>query len=961
MTAPSARRSRERRALEGFLDAVPQGTRGLVLEGAAGIGKTRLVEHAVAAAGDRGFRVAVARAGRPSASLSYAALGDLCESVTDQQWDALPAPQRRALEVALLRSSDSEPVRDPRAVCLAALTLVRQAVATRPLLLVIDNLQWLDPSSARVIAFVLQRLDAEPLGLLGSRRTGESSGPHHDLVQALSPQRLDRVEIGPLPFGEFLQVLHSQVDPSLPRSVVLRIHEAVEGNPFYGQEMAREVLRRGLPDPGAPLPVPEDGIGVVLERARSLSPQTSSVLTAAALAFKPTVSLLEEALPALEVAFLLTQAEQSGLVRVRPQAVTFTHPIFAAAVTATTAAPVLRDLHRVLARVIADPEERARHLALSATKAVESTAAALDQAVRRARERGAADAAAELALMAVAHTPQEDGAASNRRRVRAALLAFEAGDATRAHELFLETLDELGPGVVRARVMNQLCEISWMDTVAVADLARRALDEADGCAGVVARAHASLAWVGVYRGELDQAAGHVEAGRVVDPTALADDERADLLIAAALTAFLRGDPWEGLLDEATSLQEGDSLGDLAEGMCVYSSASVVRGLLHLWAGELDHAAQDLTDQLNLFERHGRYLARDEVLYYLATQRCHQGRWVEAESHAQECLEIGEESGHLRGRGQNIVPKAWVAALRGDVAGARRDAQAGLQLSLGFGDLLSATNCRGVLGFAELSEGRTEQAVRHLRIVVRFVRGAGTPRLLVVPFLADAAEAFVGSGHLDEAAELLNDVRLATEAQRRGDVAWARACALLGAASGEAAAAKKQLRAALAVDPGDRPFETARARLILGELERRTKHRAQAEAELDEASRGFEELGATLWAERARDALARVRGGTQAALLTATEERVVRLVVQGMTNSEVAAALFIAPKTVEANLSRIYRKSGVRSRAELIALCLSPQSGDRGPGRFASQREPSAAEQSRGEVGVSPDAARPPRG
>ena len=920
------RRIAEMRSIETFLDAVPGGTRALLLEGEAGIGKTTLVEEALARARASSIQVAVAHVSRPETSLSYSALGDLFDGVRDTVLEGLPQPQREALDVALLRSPGGEVMRDPRAVSLATLAVVRRVCAFQPLVIAVDDLQWLDQSSARVIGFVLQRLGPEPVGVLATRRTGEEGELPLDLVHALSPQRVERVDVGPLSLGDFGHVLRDGVGAVLPRSLVITLHRAVGGNPFYGQEMAREILRRGVPAPGAPLPMPKDAISVVQSRARSLPEETRAVLTAVALSSRPTVALVRAAVPNADVEEAVTSAEAEGLLTVRQGRLTFVHPIFASAVTATTPAPELRTVHARLASALDEPEERARHLALSSLGVDPNIAMELDGACKSARGRGAAAAAAELALLAQIYTPEGDTEELTRRRVVAGLLAFEAGDATRSHELLREALDAIPAGPARAQVMVTVCEISWQDTVWVEELASRALEEAGDDRVTAGAAHVMLAWIWVYRGDLGRATHHVEEARRLIGRAIDPGVRTDLLTIDALVAFLRGDPFEETLAEAVRLEDLIDPSGPADGSTIYSSARVVRGLVQLWAGDHDGARRSLEAELATYEARGRYVARDEVLCYLAHLACRTGEWKDAERYAEECLDIGEESGHLRGRGQNLVPRAWLAALRGDLEAARADASEGLRLSLGYLDRLAAAGSRAVLGFVELSDGRPDAAVEHLREVVRFLRDFRTAEPGLVPFVADAVEALVATGLLDEAQAIVDDDLLMG---RRAPGGWLHAAPLRGAAAllaarGDLVGAAALLEKAVATGAlASQPFERARSLVVLGEVERRRKRRAQARVHLTEAKAAFDVLGARIWAERTALEAARLGSAAAAASeLTPTEARVAEMVAAGMTNRQAADRMFVSVKTIEANLSRVYRKLGIRSRADLVRLLVA---------------------------------------
>jgi DNA-binding CsgD family transcriptional regulator len=297
-----------------------------------------------------------------------------------------------------------------------------------------------------------------------------------------------------------------------------------------------------------------------------------------------------------------------------------------------------------------------------------------------------------------------------------------------------------------------------------------------------------------------------------------------------------------------------------------------------------------------------------------------GNWDTAARHAKEAYEIDVESGRVLGQGHMLFPRALVAALRGDVDAARRDAEEGLRRCLRNEDTLDASCNRAVLGFLELSLSNSSAAMERLEPVLAFLEELRSPEPCVIPCVPDAIEALVSLGRLDEAEALLERL------ERQGrtlDRPWATATAgrgrgLLTAARGDLAAARSALEQALVEHRRvPQPFELARTLLVKGEVERRAKQKRAARSALEQALGTFQALGARLWALRARDDLARVGGPVPpSGELTPTEQRIAQLVGEGRKNREVADALFISVKTVEANLSRIFHKLGVRSRTEL---------------------------------------------
>lgn len=349
-------------------------------------------------------------------------------------------------------------------------------------------------------------------------------------------------------------------------------------------------------------------------------------------------------------------------------------------------------------------------------------------------------------------------------------------------------------------------------------------------------------------------------------------------------------------------------------------ASANYGLQLLWAGRLDESRDLLQRELVRFVEQGRYLVRDEFLCYLAEVECRAGNWEAATRHAQEAYEIDVESGRIWGRGHTLFPKALIEAHTGDVEAARADAEEGLRLCEMNGDPFNGSCNAAVLGFLELSLSNPATAIERLEPVLAFLDEMGSAEPGIIPCVPDAIEAFVALGQLERADALL---AVHEEKGRTMDRPWALATAarchgLLAGARSDRTASMAAFERAMAEHARiQMPFELGRTLLALGEVQRRFKQRRAAGASLRAALETFRTLGAPLWAIKAEEALTRL--GARAASpgeLTPTEQRVAELVADGRTNREVADALFVSVKTVEANLSRIFQKLGITSRREL---------------------------------------------
>jgi DNA-binding CsgD family transcriptional regulator/exonuclease VII small subunit len=909
-------RDAELAEVQSFVGSASGGLSALLLEGTAGIGKTTLWRAGVSFARARGHRVLSCRAAEAEARLSYAALGDLF----DFELPDLPAPQRRALDAALLREEVEGAPPDQRAVSLASLGVLRALAASAPVIIAIDDLQWLDAPSARVLAFVVRRLEDAPIRILVALRVG-SGGDPLALGRAGPVPSLHRVSIGPLREEAMTRLLRARTGGDLTHPILLRLHRISEGNPFFALEIARALTGQGVrPAPGEPMPVPEDLQALLGIRLAALPSSAADGLLVVAAAARPTELLVVAAAGSNRASTGITRAEEAGILQRAGGRIGFTHPLLGSTVYAAATPQARRSVHRRLAGLVVDPEERARHLALAASGPHRQVARALEEAGRHARQGGAPDAAAELLELARRLTPPEDSAGLLRRSVEAAEYHFDAGDATRATALLQEAIATARPGRDRARIRLRLASISWLDMPRVQGLSEQALQEAGEDAGTRTALLEHMAWVGIYRGDLAFAAERARASQQWARRTTHPAIRAESLSTFAMVEFLLGRPAQDLMTEAVRLEDLAMREAPGSQATVFTASRTCHGLQLLWAGELDAAREVLHQELAEYESLGRYVVRDELLTYLAEVECRAGNWDVAARHAQEAYEIDVESGWVLGLGHLLFPRALVAALNGDVDTARSDAEEGLRQSLRNEDMLDASCNRAVLGFLELSLSNPGAAMERLEPVLAFLEEMGSPEPGVIPCVPDAVEALVSLGRLDEAERLVDRL------ERQGrtlDRPWAIATAgrgrgLLTAARGDLSAARSALEQALVEHRRvPQPFELARTLLVKGEVERRARQKRAARSTLEQALGLFQALGAPFWAQRARDDLARVGGAAPASSeLTPTEQRIAQLVGEGKKNREVADALFISVKTVEANLSRIFHKLGVRSRTEL---------------------------------------------
>jgi predicted ATPase len=382
--------------ISSLLDAVPSGPAALILGGEAGIGKTALWLEALSQARARSYRVLSTRPTESEAKLSFAAVGDLLDGVLDEALEDLPPPQRSALEVALLRTEATGAAPDQRALSSAFRGALVALTSSGPTLLAIDDAQWLDAPSTRVLEFALRRLKEVPLGLVVTARLQELDPLPLGLGQALPDDRVERLLVGPISLEATRDLLNSELSAKFFRSMLLRVHEASGGNPFLAVELGRAVLRRetrGIL--GGNLPVPSTLIDLVADRLSDLSDPVRHVLLITTAASQPTATQVALAMGGgssadddIEAAF------KAGVIEESAGRLRSAHPLLGTVQYSESPGRERRDVHRRLAGVVADQEERARHLALAADGPDEGVASELEDAALRASKRGAPDAAA---------------------------------------------------------------------------------------------------------------------------------------------------------------------------------------------------------------------------------------------------------------------------------------------------------------------------------------------------------------------------------------------------------------------------------------------------------------------------------------------------------------------------------------------------------------------------------------
>jgi DNA-binding CsgD family transcriptional regulator len=904
----------------------------LLLEGEAGIGKTSVWTEAVRLADVEGFRVLSCRAVEAEAKLAFASLTDLLRPVGEEVLGKLPEPQRLALDVALLRANPRGPPVERRAIATALLSVLTILTHASPLVVAVDDAQWLDRASHSAFSFALRRLTPErALGLLVSVRVG--TGHQTDVLglAQLKAARLDRVRLGPLNLRALHRVIGAELGLALPRPTMERIAQETGGNPLFALELARSLADgRERPGPGSRLPVPSGLSELLRARVAKLPPSARQALLVSALVSHPTTTLVERALgPSAEEA--LHQAWHGGLIEIRDRQIHFVHPLYAAAVAASALPQQRRACHQRLTEIVEDREEQARHVALATTGTDERVAARLEEAATLARSRGAWSAAGELLERARELTPTAGRDEASRRAIAAAEHHVHAGDRARARSLVEEVLTASPPPQLRADALRLLGEISLEDENATeaGRLLTEALAHADD-ARLAARIELGLVYVCANLLDWPAAGAHayhaLEHAKTIGDRTLAGTA----LGHCAMMDFLcgKGVDW-------AKLEVSLDVVDAADLVPLQGRPTTIAALLLLYLGEHDEARRRLRALSTAASDSGDESDLAFILLWLSWLETRSGDFTTAVTLAEEAASLATLTGSRSMHAWTLTQQAFVHAHRGAVNEARRccaEASAPVGRS---GDLLPVLWMAASLTHLELSLGDAAAAWQACEPLIQALEEHGIAEPVTAVFLPDALEALVALDHLDRAERVLAAFhRRAVELDRPWALATAgRLRGLLLAATGDLTGALAALDQALRQHERiGMSFERARTLVVKGIVERRSGRRTSAKASLQEAVGEFTRMGARVWAERAAAELRRIpiRRGTGKNRLTPTEETVAELVARGQTNRQVARALSISEKTVEAHLTRIYRKFGVSSRAGLTGEIVAgnePRVGD----------------------------------
>ena len=697
----------------------------------------------------------------------------------------------------------------------------------------------------------------------------------------------------PLSLGATAHLLRTRVDPQTARRTVQRIHQRSGGNPFYSLHLAR------ASDPDV-LPT-------------SLRDAIESRLVAADPAALPAVERTAVVGPAGRGSYddggALDAAVATGLLVEDRDEVRFAHPLLATAAYGRITTARRRDLHRQAAAASQGAEERARHLALAAAGPDPATAAVLEEAARLAGARGAPEAAAELAGHAVRLTPEDDGPARLRRMTERADHLVRAGDEPAAAAVVEQVLAGGATGPVRARALVHSALFAADAATAVARLEEAVAEPGvDGL--LAAQTLALLAWQrGAWLGDAGTAFTEaVAAVALAEPT----DDVPTLVVAlttAGLMASIVADP-----AAEDYFRRALEAADRAPDVSLDRPPRIAYSQLLTWRGDWEPAAALLATERRVAERRGDEGSLMRLDLFGAGLALRRGRWDEADELLVAAL--GDARGYWRVTA--LVQRAFLRGRRGDPSAAA-DADEIAASPFARADPVLAASADHALGLLAAARRDVMAAADLLSRLPRLIDGAGARTADLLAVVPETVAALVEAGQQDEAAAVTDLL-----VQRREQFApWGPAAAelcrglVLGGA-GDADAALGHFAAARdGLEAIEAPWELGHVLLAEGSALRRLGRRNDAAALLERAAVVFDALGATPAGDRARDELARARPRPRSTdRPTAAERRVAALVSTGLTNKEVAAQLSTSVATVEAHLTRLYSKVGVRSRTQL---------------------------------------------
>jgi DNA-binding CsgD family transcriptional regulator len=879
----------------------------LVVRGEAGIGKTALLEDARERAGD--MRVLAARAVEAESELPFAALDQLIRPAL-RRLDQIPEPQAAALRAALGLADGSGEERF--LVFAGCLSLLAELADQRPVLCLVDDAHSLDGASADALRFVARRLDAEGIALLFGAREGDVRG-----FEAADIPSLVLSGLGP----EAAAVLLTRGAVDVSASVRERLVAQTHGNALALVELPSALSEAQLageePLPDA-LPLTRQLESVFHDRVARLPDETRRLLLVAAADDSEEAGLVNQVGRELGTGpHALDAAEHAGLVSIHGARLTFRHPLVRSAVYASATSLERRAAHRALAAALVEEDQadrRAWHLAASAFEHDEEVVQALEEAAGRAQARAGYMAAAKA--LARAAELSADKLARGRRLVAAARSARIAG----ADDYAAALADQARPLVDRP---SDRAELAF----AVGLAAFRRGRPLDGFAKLIEaaqedalaephRALEALIWAAGAASIGGDHAGLGSVARVAATLASAAQDES-VLVAEALAAVARaveGEP----VDAAGRLEEAYAWASNADDAHHVFAVSVAA----FFAGDRPRFATLIARAIALARARGELGTLAEALTLRAADLLMAQRFDDTELAATESAQFARDMGAANVAARPLGILAFCAAVHGDESETRRLADEVHAVAAAHGLPMHASAAEYALAMLDLGRGNWLEAFERLQGLLDPLT-AGP--LLARFALPNAIEAAVRAGRPEAAAASLAVFETWAAASGAGWAPPVVACCRGLLADGETATAHYE--EALALRGDARPFDLARIQLLCGEHLRRERRRADARVQLRAALDAFERMRAEPWSERARAELrasgetARKRDPSTMSQLTPQELQIARLVAEGLANKEIAAQLFLSPRTIDSHLRNVFSKLAITSRTQLARLPL----------------------------------------
>ena len=904
-------RGAERERIERLLSHARRGRSGaLVVRGEAGIGKTTLLRYAVDLA--EAMTVVTATGIESESEVEFSGLLELCRPLL-QLLDAIPERQAATLRATLGLGPSREG--DRFAVGAATLSLLAEAGEANAVVVLVDDAQWLDRASADAVRFAARRLDADRVSFLFAVRDDE--------LHSADWSGFDEIRLAGLDLESARTLLARSTGTELTDDVSARIHAATGGSPLALTELPGLLSPEqfaGTASLEDPLPTGASVEQAFGRRAKALPQGTQRALLVAAASTSREVETVAAALHVLGLdTSVLGPAEDAGLLESVDGRLRFRHPLVRSAVYHAAAPSERRAAHRAVAESLSHVDDgtlQTWHMAAAAIGPDEEIAAALESVAARAHELSAHAAVAAALEKAARLTPAP--AARAERLVKAAEAAWVLGDAR--HTLELLEAAEAGPGTPagRARLLTVRGDVERR--IGTQSAARALLLQAealivDESPLEAAKILMTAVPVSFWAGDLPTAVELARRLRVLTPR----DETAIDAIAEATLGWI--------LCLSGSAEEGRPSLERAAGLCLASdepsrfqlySAAVALSLLERTAESDDAALRALGRAREEAGPRAVLTALDQV----TPADVRAGRWRLGQTRGEEGRALAGQLGQLDQFASLVIELARIDAARGDADRCRERIAEAVRIAEDHGIVPMRSAAQGVLGLLELGLGRFAEALEQLQFVATEIERIGLYDRDNSPH-PDLIDVLVRIGRPGEAAEVLD--RYAERAQQ-GTPVWggalvARCRGVL--AEDEEAASRHFGEALLLHDRVEDRFQRGRTLLAFGERLRRAGRRKESRERLREAHAIFEELEAKPWEDRARRELRasgeRLRRAHAAfgGELTPQERQVALQVAEGKSNKEVAAALFLSPKTVEFHLSRVYRKLDLSSRAELI--------------------------------------------